>query len=223
MTALSPLFLGPQVKFHFKRPSVQEKNQIIKDMTDETNDTVGAEIEHNPNFIYNPVNMDTKIAKDPDTVLRFCASWLSVPKHATDVIAIFGNNGNGKQTTFNEKTNLPYGFSYKVPYGTDPCIHRRKIENDIQEIDYHSKSTYDNNIFTNYNDFTNYYNDEEFQTNLVPLTYHSDDEENEQKQSVEFDIDEMSDTKKVTYNPFCPDYESDSSCDWASDCEDTDY
>lgn len=92
-----------------------------------------------------------------DYILRFCASEKSIPKESSNINLIYGKTWEfGEQELFNKYTNLPFGYSYKIEkkYNIHP---KRIIEYDINA----NIKNYE--IMTNYNNFVNYYEDEEFE------------------------------------------------------------
>jgi hypothetical protein len=113
-------------------------------------------VKNKPNNIFgkNKLPNHTNIIKE--YVTRFCASEKSIPENAININLIYGRTWEfGLQELFNNRTNLPFGFSYKIEkkYNIHP---KRIIEFDIN----FDLKNYD--MMKDYNSFINYYYDEEF-------------------------------------------------------------
>ena len=90
--------------------------------------------------------------------IRHCASLLTIPPQAFSVMPIYGFNG-AKYDTFNNKTQMPYGFGYKVHVLDDDDLSSRIIEKDFENY----KLSFDNERHLyNYYDFIEHYWDEIF-------------------------------------------------------------
>ena len=109
---------------------------------------------------------------DPDVVIRYCASVLSIPREAFCRTAIWGSNGLTRTNIFNKNTGLDYGFSYKIRKEYDRQFELRRIEHDILN-DVKSDRVLFHKHLMNYQDFVRYYYDEEFSE---PINYGSDNE-----------------------------------------------
>ncbi len=61
------------------------------------------------------IKMDSLDVENKEYILRYCASEKSIPKAAININLIYGKTWElGQQELFNNYTNLPFGYSYKI-------------------------------------------------------------------------------------------------------------
>lgn len=106
------------------------------------------------------IKMDSLDVANKEYILRYCASEKSIPKEAININLIYGKTWEyGQQELFNNYTNLPFGYSYKIEKKNN--VHpKRIIEFDLNFLQNNNYNNY--NMMKSLDNFINYYNDEEF-------------------------------------------------------------
>jgi len=126
-------------------------------------------------------------------VLRYCASVLSIPAHATEITPIWRNDGLGHTDNFNKNTNIGYGFAY--------CINHQNSSQKVRMIEYEiasnvwaSETISDQSYLWNIEKFIDHYSDEYFEKvsypKYVKYEYFEDDEGYKHKYISEEEFDD---------------------------------
>ena len=175
---MSKIILAPQRKSFVKSKDMYESNEkdFLYFVENEAQKTGKSKDDIIKNF--KPIDMTYPRLSfdDPNVMVRYCASFLSIPKEAFNVFPIWDSIGN-REDKFNKKTRLEYGFTYKIRKEHDRCFVMRKIERDVIANRNSAKNNLVPEHFFSYNSFIKYYDDEKFGN---PQNYQdSSDEENE--------------------------------------------
>lgn len=132
---------------------------------------------------------------DPNIVMRYCASSLSIPADAFGILNIYDKN----METFNEYTNMPYGFSYKIQKDKDPQpFTSRKIEKEIAMNRWLGSLEIKDHLLS-YDNFINYYDDEEFSEPIDYSSYYYEKEQEERDNQISKLIELFDNIKKTPY------------------------
>jgi hypothetical protein len=129
---------------------------------------------HASNFTYNPN-------------LRYCASILSIPETASEVVPVWGDNGIDKPSFDNKQSGLPYGFAYRTNQDSETKIFEKDLINPPDQTILENKQH-----LWSYEGTVDYYYDEFFPEKPQPeesinTTEELSPEEEERQKQIDFD------------------------------------